>query len=118
MESHDTSFGDTVVYHTSRVDKTGHACSADHVTLLVLDHIGQESLSGVPVADQVDLEDLVEEVGGHVDNIEGLANTGVVEKDGWCAQVSLDPCGDLVYVLRAGDIALVEVYVLDCLTFC
>jgi hypothetical protein len=78
------------------------------MTLLGLDHVGEEFADGVPVADAVDLEDLVEVGIADFGDEVGATDTGVVAEDSGGAVLGLDLVGDLLDAGGGGDVALVE----------
>jgi hypothetical protein len=107
-ERHRRRLGDTVIDHSRASGVRRHRRGADNVTLLRLDHTRQELADGVPVADAVDLEDLVEVGIGDFSDEVGATDAGVVAEDGGGAVLGLDLVGDLFDAGRGGDVALVE----------
>ena len=78
------------------------------MTLLGLDHVGEEFADGVPVADAVDLEDLVEVGVADFGDEVGAADAGVVAEDRGGAVLGLDLVGDFFDAGGRGHVALVE----------
>jgi len=64
------------------------------MALLRLDHVRQKLADGVPVADAVDLEDLVEVGVGDLGDEVGAADAGIVAEDRGGAVLGLDLVGD------------------------
>ncbi|KAB8349495.1 hypothetical protein FH972_023521 [Carpinus fangiana] len=100
VEGHRAGLCAAVVDHAGDGRVRGHGGGRDDVALLALDHVGQELAHGVPVGDQVDVEDLLKVGIGHVDDVEGLADAGVVDQDRGGADLLTDALGNLVHVGR------------------
>lgn len=84
------------------------------MALLARDHSREEFLDRVPVADEVDVEDLLEVLVGDIEDAERPANAGVVDENGRVAELGLDLVGDLGDAGGLCNVALVEVDVGDC----
>lgn len=113
-EGHCTCLCDTVVDHTSASCVRSHGCNADDVSLLRLDHVWQELSHSVPMADQVDLEDLLEvSIRSLCDEV-CSANACIVVEDGDCSMLFLDLVCDLLNTGGRCDIALVEEDLASC----
>jgi hypothetical protein len=92
------------------------AGDGDDVAFVGRDHGGQEGFGRIPVAEDVDVEDLAEvSVWGIQDSVGG-EDASVVDEDGGRAQCSLYLLSDSIYGFRVGDVAFEVLDVRICIT--
>ena len=72
------------------------------------DHVRQEGTDKVPLAENVNVEDLTERFGGSFENGIGYADAGVVYQNARAVKLRANLIGGVVNLLRRGYIAVVE----------
>jgi len=80
-QSHDTSFGSSIVDKAAASDEAGYTCYRDYVSFLLLDHIWEECLNGVELTDDIYVEEFPEVVWGAFEHGVGVCNACVVAED-------------------------------------
>ena len=108
VECHRTSFGAAVVGHFAQRSETGHAGDGNHMSMVLLDHAGQEFLDHPEMRHCVDFECRADLGLWFIQNGSVVTETSVVHKDRRIAMVGADLLGDFFDVGAGGDVGFVE----------
>ena len=107
MQRQHTGLRGGVVHKTSTAEVACHAGNADDMAFLGLQHSREECLDCDPVTKKIDAENLLEKLIGRVKDGMSSSDAGVVDQDGWCADILADGRGRLRDCRRRGDVAFV-----------
>lgn len=108
-----TRLCDAVVDHAGYGSVARHRGRCHDVAFLRADHARQKCLCRVPHADDVDVEDLLEELGCDVQDCALPAKACIVAKDRDGAEVAFDCLCGLIDIVDVRDISLVKVDIGD-----
>ena len=98
VERHGSRLGGAIVDHGWCGDKGCERGDGDNHAVVALDHAGQEGLGDPVVRQRVDVKGEAHITGRGIENSLAAGDTGVVDEDGWVADLAADLVGDLVDV--------------------
>ena len=78
------------------------------MTLFRFNHVREKSSDEVPLADDVDVENLAEGFWCGFEDGVGYSYASVIDEDAWFTDFRADPVGNIGNLLRGGDITLIE----------
>lgn len=95
MESQDRSLGCSVIHHASDSDVTSRAGYCNNMSFVLRDHVRQESFDSVPIAENIDIENLAQVLRRRIQDRVCCCDTRVIDEDGGRSVFSADTvcCG-------------------------
>lgn len=109
MESHGTRLTPGVTRHFTQCDKTRHTGHRDYMSVIILDHVGQEFLDGPEMRERVHLVGQADGLFRDIDDGSIGAGSGIVDEDCWGAVGFADFRSRLFEDLGRCDVCFVEV---------
>lgn len=109
MKGQRARFGGRVVGYAGAGHEAGHAGHGHNVPLVLLDHGRQELAHRVPVAEQVDAENLLQLARRRVDDGVRGADSSVVDENGRVPNLAANRLGGIVDGGWVGNVASLEV---------
>lgn len=106
VEAQRRDLGVGVWHETWRADERGNGCNGNNVALLFLGHVWQEFLDSVVVADNIELEDLLQRVLSLIEDGAISRDSSVVDQDAGVAVLLANLLRRVCDCLSVGDIAL------------
>lgn len=77
------------------------------MALFLRDHIGEEFLDCTPMAENIDVEELLQALGWDIEYGVGISDTSIIDQNGGSPQVRADSLCYLVYLLSRCNVAWV-----------
>ena len=108
VEAQNSRLRRCIICQASDAYEACSACDRHDMALIMPEHVWQESLGGVPVAEDVYVEDLSEVRVGCGEDGMGCQKASVVDEDCSCPHCFLDFLGHRVDFGRVSDVALEE----------
>lgn len=106
VEAQRCDLGVGVWHETWRADERCNGCNGDNVALLLLGHVWQELLDGVVVADDIELEDLLQRALSLIEDGAISRDSSVIDEDAGVAVLLADLLRGVCDGLSVGDVAL------------
>lgn len=86
MEREHRRLTGAVIDQSRHGDEARCAGDGDDLAFLLSDHVRQERLDGVKIAEEVDAEELLQVLGRRLEDGVGMGDTSVVDEDGYRTQ--------------------------------